>query len=437
MLDIKLIRQDAAQINELLQRRSESLSVDQLLELDQKRLKLLQEEEALRSDRNRLSKEVGQLKSQGQDTTELQEQTKKIADRIKQIEDDKQTIEAEQNLFLHTIPNTPFSDVPVGKDEKDNVVVKTWGDEFKSRPANDCLPHWDVALSLGMVDFERGVKVAQSRFLALMGHGAKLERALIDLMLTMHTAKGYVEVMPPFLVNAKAMFGTGQLPKFEEDLFGCKDDALYLAPTAEVPVTNLYADEIMDESQLPVYHAAFTPCFRREAGSAGRDTRGLMRLHQFNKVELVKFVHPDTSEEEHLSLLADAEAVLQKLELPYRVVQLCTGDMGFSAARCFDIEVWFPSQGEYREISSCSNFADFQSRRANIKFKCSKTGKNQFLHTLNGSGLAVGRTVAAILENYQLQSGQVNIPEALLSYFQGEKIFYNVSIKKGVAPATV
>lgn len=427
MLDIRLIRQEPDKVNALLQRRSPSLSVNQLLELDQARLKLLQEEETLRADRNRLSKEVGQLKSQGQDTTAIQEQTKQIAERIKQIEMEKETVEAQQNQFLHTIPNTPFEDVPVGADETANVVVKVWGDEYKNRAIADCQPHWDVAQALGMVDFERGVKVAQSRFLALTGQGAKLERALIDLMLGLHTEKGYVEVMPPFLVNAKAMFGTGQLPKFEEDLFGCKDDALYLAPTAEVPVTNLYADEILDELQLPIYHTAYTPCFRREAGSAGRDTRGMMRLHQFNKVELVKFVHPDTSQEEHLKLLADAEAVLQLLELPYRVVQLCTGDMGFSAARCFDIEVWFPSQNQYREISSCSNFGDFQARRANLKFKCKESGKNQFLHTLNGSGLAVGRTVAAILENYQTTLGQVEIPEALKTYFPNQKQFYNVS----------
>lgn len=425
MLDIRLIRQDAETVNRALQRRSPELSVDEIVTIDKKRVALLQEEETLRSERNRLSKEVGQLKSQGQNTDAIQEETKKIAERIKEIETEKDTLELAQEKLLLFLPNMPFDEVPTGCDENDNVVVRVWGDEFKSRPIADAQPHWDVAQELGMVDFERGVKVAQSRFLCLTGQGARLERILINFMLSLHTQKTYIEMMPPFLINAKAMFGTGQLPKFSQDMFACRDDELYLAPTAEVPVTNLYADEILEPDQLPIYIAAYTPCFRREAGSAGRDTRGLMRLHQFNKVELVKIVRPETSRDEHEALLRDAEAVLQALELPYRVVELCTGDMGFAAAKCYDIEVWLPSQQCYREISSCSNFADFQARRANIKYRAAAGEKPQFAHTLNGSGLAVGRTMAAILENYQTAPGRVEVPKVLQHSF-GHQEFKNV-----------
>lgn len=423
MLDIRLIRQDPDGVNKALKRRSPDLSVDTILMLDQKRIQLLQEEEILRSDRNRLSKEVGQLKSKGENADALQDETRAIGERIKIIEAEKDALALEQDNLLAVLPNIPFAEVPEGRDETANVVVRTWGEEFKTRPVNNPLPHWEIATSLGMVDFERGVKVAQSRFLCLTGQGAKLERALIDLMLSLHTQKSYREVMPPFLVNAQAMYGTGQLPKFASDMFACRDDELYLAPTAEVPVTNLYAGEILDESDLPIHMAAYTPCFRREAGSAGRDTRGMMRLHQFNKVELVKLVAPETSRDAHEALLRDAEAVLQLLELPYRVVELCTGDIGFSAAKCYDIEVWFPSQACYREISSCSNFGDFQARRANIKFRSANSDKPQFVHTLNGSGLAVGRTMAAILENYQVSENRVFIPQALQSYFSQQTEF--------------
>ena len=421
MLDIRLIRQNADAINTALKKRDINLSIDEVLKLDQRRLPLLQEEESLRSERNKLIKTIGQLRGQGKiaEAEAIQAETKAMGDRVTAIEAEKEAIEAEQMALIKVIPNTPFDDVPVGTDETQNIVIKTWGNEYKDRPAPDAMAHYDVGPLLGMIDFERGVKIAQSRFYTLTGHGAKLERALIDLMLSTHTNKGYLEILPPVLVNEAAMFGTGQLPKFEQDMFRCQDDALYLAPTAEVPVTNLYANEILNEEQLPLWMTAYTPCFRREAGSAGRDTRGLTRVHQFNKVELVKLVHPKTSRVEHQKLLADAEAILQILQLPYRIVELCTGDIGFSAAKCYDIEVWMPSQGCYREISSCSNFGDFQARRANIKYRDTETGKPQFVHTLNGSGLAVGRTMAAILENYQTPSGVVMIPDALKCYFNG------------------
>jgi len=420
MLDIKRIRSDADSVNAALQRRNPDLSVDEILAIDETRRKLLQEEEALRSERNVHSKAVGELKRQGQNADALMDKTRAIGDRIKAIESEKEALETQQNAILYTLPNTPAPICPSGQSEADNPVVRTWGDALKSRPWSGVTPHWEIGTELEILDFERGVKIAQSRFSVLFGNGARLERALINYMLNLHTAKGYTEVLTPFLVNKNAMFGTGQLPKFETDMFACKDDPLYLAPTAEVPVTNLFADEILDAEQLPLHMVACTPCFRREAGSAGLDTRVLIRQHQFNKVELVKLVHPDTSEVEHLKLLADAEAVLQGLALPYRVVELCTADIGFSAARCFDIEVWMPSQNCYREISSCSNFMDFQARRANLKYRDKETGRPTFLHTLNGSGLAVGRTLAAILENYQVAEGVVKIPDALQGFMNDQ-----------------
>ncbi len=420
MLDIKIIRSDSDSVNAALKRRNPDLSVDEIIALDETRRKLLQEEEDLRSQRNALSKQVGELKRTGQNADELQNKTREIGDRIKAIESEKDVLEQRQNELLHYIPNMPLPMVPDGQSDADNPVIKTWGDEYKSRPVADAKDHWEIGANLGILDFERGVKVAQSRFSVLLGKGAKLERALINYMLELHTQRGYQEVLPPFLINAQAMFGTGQLPKFENDMFRCQDDPLFLTPTAEVPVTNLYGNEILDESQLPMYMTAYTPCFRREAGSAGKDTRGLIRQHQFNKVELVKLVHPDTSHEEHLKLLEDAEMVLQGLKLPYRVVELCAGDLGFSAARCYDIEVWMAAQGVYREISSCSNFMDFQARRANIKFRSQETGRPTFVHTLNGSGLAVGRTLAAILENYQTGPNSVALPEVLQPYFNNQ-----------------
>ncbi len=416
MLDIKQIRSEPEVVNAALKRRDSTLSVHGILQLDEVRRMLLQEEEALRNQRNILSKEVGHLKQRGEPADELQERTREIGNRIKEIEAEKNALEVQQNELLWQIPNMPLAIVPEGHSEESNVVVRKWGESFKNRFAKTVLDHWDIGTRLGILDFERGVKVAQSRFSVLWGNGALLERAIINFMLDLHTGKGYREVLPPFLINRESMFGTGQLPKFEADMFQCKDDPLFLAPTAEVPLTNLFRDEILEMDQLPLYMTAYTPCFRREAGSAGKDTRGLIRQHQFNKIELVKLVHPDTSEAEHLTLVADAEAVLQALELPYRVVELCTGDMGFSAARCFDLEVWMPAQAVYREISSCSNFMDFQARRANLKFRCPETGRPRLMHTLNGSGLAVGRTLAAILENYQVDAETVRIPKVLQPY---------------------
>lgn len=416
MLDIRLIRQDPQAVNDALQRRSPELSINEISVLDEERLKLLQEEEVLRSERNVLNKEIATLRQSGQNADAQQAESKAKADRIKAIEERKDVLEAQQNALLMMLPNMPHPECPTGTSEDDNVVVRTWGQQYKNKYPHDPMPHFDIGTKLGIIDFERGVKIAQSRFSVLVGAGAKLERALINFMLDMHSQKGYTEYCPPFLVNRKTMTGTGQLPKFEQDMFQCKDDELFLIPTAEVPLTNLFQDEILGEDQLPMYMMAYTPCFRREAGSAGKDTRGLIRQHQFDKIELVKLVHPERSQEEHLSLLQDAEAVLQALNLPYRVIELCSADIGFAAARCFDIEVWMPAQGVYREISSCSNFLDFQSRRANIKFRSSETGKPTLCHTINGSGLAVGRTLAAILENYQLDDTTVEIPEALQDY---------------------
>lgn len=420
MLDIKVIREQAEAVNQNLKRRNPDLSVDEILAIDVERRQLLLEEETLRSQRNQLTQQIAGMKKAGEDTTEIQQQTKAMAERIKTLEVEKDELGARQQSLLMEIPNTPLPEAPTGRDESANVVVKTWGDEFKSRPQGEVLDHWDIGAKLGILDFERGVKIAQSRFSVYRGEGSRLERALINFMLDLHTENGYEEVLPPFLVNRDAMTGTGQLPKFEADMFRCKDDELYLIPTAEVPVTNLYRDEMLSESQLPMYFTAYTPCFRREAGSAGKDTRGLIRQHQFNKVELVKLVKPEDSQAEHQKLVADAEKVLQLLEIPYRVLELCTGDMGFSAARCYDLEVWMPAQGVYREISSCSNFLDFQARRANLKYRSEETGRMEYVHTLNGSGLAVGRTVAAILENYQINSEEVLLPKVLQPYFRNK-----------------
>lgn len=331
---------------------------------------------------------------------------------LAELEPQEKALRDRSNVILMTLPNLPSDTTPIGKDEKENIEVRRWGDEYKTT-RTDILPHWEIGEKLGLLNFERAVKIAQARFVTLIGAGAALERALIQFMLNTHTANGYIEVAPPLLVNTDSMTGTGQLPKFADDLFKCADDDLWLIPTSEVPVTNLYRDETFDGEALPVHHCAYTPCFRREAGSYGRDTRGLIRLHQFNKVELVKFVHPETSAEEHEKLVRDAESILQALKLPYRVVELCTGDIGFGAAKCYDLEVWLPAANTYREISSCSNFHDFQSRRANIRFKSKGKKGTEFLHTLNGSGLAVGRTMTAILENYQQSDGRVLIPEVL------------------------
>lgn len=415
MLDIRLIREQPEAVNLGLKRRNPDFSIDAVLQLDIQRRELLQEEEGLRSRRNQLTQDIAQKKRAGENTDTIQSETREIGDRIKAIESQKNDLEEQQNAILYTLPNIPSDKTPNGSDETANVEIKTWGDQFKSRYQDNPLPHFEIGTALGILDFERGVKIAQSRFSVMVGEGARLERALINFMLDTHTANGYTEILPPFLVNRQTMTGTGQLPKFEEDMFACRDDELFLIPTAEVPVTNLYRDEILAEEDLPISLCAYTPCFRREAGSAGKDTRGLIRQHQFDKVELVKFVTPEQAEAEHLKLLADAERILQLLELPYRVIELCTGDLGFGAARCFDIEVWMPAQGVYREISSCSHFTDFQARRAQIKFK-SGDKKAAFLHTINGSGLAVGRTLAAILENYQIGNQEVTLPQALQPY---------------------
>lgn len=420
MLDIKLIRENPDEINELLKRRNSSLSIDEVIKIDEERRQVQVQADDLRSQRKTISNQIGAAKKQGQDTSEIEAQVREMGDKIKELEEKENELNETQKSLLLNIPNTPEKDVPVGADEFANVVVKTFGQpkEFSFTAK----AHWDLAEEKGLVDFERGVKISQSRFSLYTGKGATLERAIINFFLDIHTNEhGYTEILPPLMVNAMAMTGTGQLPKFKEDMYKCEEEDLYLIPTAEVPVTNIYANEILKEEDLPKYMAAYTPCFRREAGSAGKDTRGLIRLHQFNKVELVKLCTPETSSEEHEKLTQNAEKMLELLELPYRRVQLCTGDIGFSAQKCYDLEVWMPSYGAYKEISSCSNFGDYQARRANIKYR--KEGdKPQFVHTINGSGLAVGRTFAAIIENCQQEDGSISIPTQLIKYTGFDKI---------------
>ena len=416
MLDIELIRSNPEYVKERLATRDKELPelVDKVLELDKKRREIIKKLDELRRERNELSKQIGILKREGKDTTEIQNRVKSLKVEIDKLEEELRKVEEELKNTLLWIPNLPHPSVPVGEDENDNVEIRRWGEprKFDFEPK----PHWELGEKLGILDFKRGAKLSGSRFTVIKGWGARLERALINFMLDLHTKKGYKEVCPPHLVRPEILVGTGQLPKFEEDLYKCERDELYLIPTAEVPLTNLHRDEILKEEELPIYYTAYTPCYRREAGAYGKDIRGIIRQHQFDKVELVKIVHPDTSYEELEKLTRDAEEVLQLLGLPYRVVELCTGDLGFSAAKTYDIEVWFPSQNRYREISSCSNCEDFQARRMNTRFKDSKTGKNRFVHTLNGSGLAVGRTLAAILENYQQEDGSVVVPEVLRDY---------------------
>jgi seryl-tRNA synthetase len=415
MLDIELISKKTDLVKERLSRRDKSLPqlIDKVLELDTERRKVLTELESLRAERNSKSKEIGLLRREGRDTTPIEEAVRRIKERIEYLEEKLSEIQGELRSVMLRIPNIPHESVPVGEDEEDNVELRRWGEpkEFDFEPK----PHWEIGERLGILDFERGARLSGSRFTVLKGWGARLERALINFMLDIHTGKGYREVMPPHLVRPEILEGTGQLPKFEEDLYRCEKDDLYLIPTAEVPLTNLFRGEILREDDLPIYLTAYTPCYRREAGSHGKDIRGIIRQHQFNKVELVKIVSPESSYEELEKLTKDAEDVLRALNLPYRVVELCTGDLGFSASKTYDIEVWFPSQDKYREVSSCSNCEDFQARRMNTRFKDSY-GKNRFVHTLNGSGLAVGRTLAAILENYQREDGSVEVPEALRDY---------------------
>lgn len=422
MLDLKFIRANFAEVKEKLQHRGEDLTdLGRFEELDQKRRNLIVEAEQLKSKRNEVSQEVAALKREKQNADHLIQEMREVGDRIKALDDELRVVEDTLEQLLLSIPNIPHESVPIGETEEDNVEIRKWGNvrefEFEAKP------HWDVAEYLGILDFERAGKVTGSRFVFYKGLGARLERALISFMLDLHVDEhGYTEVLPPYLVNRASMTGTGQLPKFEEDAFLIESEDYFLIPTAEVPVTNMYRDEILSGEDLPIRYAAYSACFRSEAGSAGRDTRGLIRQHQFNKVELVKFVKPEDSYDELEKLTGDAEKVLQLLDLPYRVLSMCTGDLGFTAAKKYDIEVWIPSYGIYREISSCSNFEDFQARRANIRFRRDPKAKPEHVHTLNGSGLAIGRTVAAILENYQQADGSVVIPTVLRPYMGNRDI---------------
>ncbi len=424
MLDLKLIRENPLLVQEKLNQRGAGYDIAPIAELDRQQKELEKTRSQLQARSNEIGKLVGQkMKSGSQpddpEILELKAEGNDLKAKLGALEPQEKDIKAQIESLLLTLPNLPSDSTPIGKDETENVEVRRWGDEYKPTGSN-FLPHWEIGENLGILNPEKGTKVAQSRFVLLLGAGAALERALIQFMLDTQIAAGYLEVLPPFLINSISLTATGQLPKFAEESFKCADDDLWLAPTAEVPVTNLYRDEILSADELPIYHCAYTPCFRREAGSYGKDTRGLIRLHQFNKVELVKLVRPETSEQEHEALVQNAEAVLQALKLPYRVLELCTGDLGFGAAKCYDLEVWLPSAGRYREISSCSNFKDFQARRGNIRYKQPGQKGTQFVHTLNGSGLAVGRTMAAILENYQQPDGSVRIPDVLQPYLKRE-----------------
>jgi seryl-tRNA synthetase len=426
MLDLRYVREHPDQVAAGLRRRGVVFDLTEFLAQDEKRRRSQQEVEDLRRKRNSVSEEIGRLKKAGQQADDKVAEMRAVGDAIAQLETAMRESEEAQRSILLTIPNIPHASVPEGRDETGNVEIKRWsplGTEPPTFPFEP-KPHWDLAEYLDIIDFDRAAKITGARFALYKGLGARLERALINFMLDLHTGEhGYTEVLPPFMVNQASMTATGQLPKFEEELFRVENGAYFLIPTAEVPVTNIHRDEILSDEVLPLKYTAYTPCFRREAGSYGKDTRGLIRQHQFNKVELVKFSRPEDSYRELELLLADAEDVLQRLGLSYRVVTLCTGDMGFSAAKTYDIEVWLPGQGRYREISSCSNFEDFQSRRGNIRFRPKNSKKTDLVHTLNGSGLAVGRTVVAILENYQQRDGTVVVPEVLRGYLGGaEKI---------------
>jgi seryl-tRNA synthetase len=424
MLDLRLIRERPEWVKERIKLKGENADseIDRILELDKKRRELLVEVEALKHERNVVSEEIARRKRSGEQVQELIENMRALSERIKQLDAMVSEVEKEINQLLLVIPNIPHESVPIGSDENDNVEVMRWGEprKFDFEPK----PHWEIAQNLGLIDFERGVKLSGSRFYVMTGLGAKLERALISFMLDLHVEKhGYIEVFPPFMVRRDCMIGTGQLPKFEIEAYVCERDDLWLIPTAEVPVTNLHRDEVLERDMLPLKYVAYSACFRREAGAAGKDTRGIIRVHQFNKVELVKFVEPERSYEELESLVRDAVEVLELLGLPYRVVEICTGDLGFAASKKYDPEVWMPGQGRFVEVSSCSNFEDFQARRANIRYRPAKGAKPRYVHTLNGSGLAVGRTLAALLENYQQEDGSVIIPEVLRPYMGGiEKI---------------
>jgi seryl-tRNA synthetase len=433
MLDLAFVRGNLPKVEEKLRARGADPAalLGDFRTLDQRRREAITQSEQLKALRNELSQQVAARKRAGQEAGALMEETRALKDRLDRLDKAAAELDAQMQLALSRIPNLTRDEVPTGKSEADNVTVKTWGTQrkFDFEPK----PHWEIGESLGILDLERAAKLSGARFAVYMGAGARLERALIGFMLDMHTTKhGYTEVLPPFMVNSKSLFGTGQLPKFAEDLFRCsdadaegaakgefKDNDHWLIPTAEVPVTNLYRDEIVDDAKLPISLTAYTPCFRAEAGAYGKDVRGIIRQHQFQKVELVKFTRPEESDAQHEKLTRDAEEILEALELPYRRMLLCTGDTGFSAAKTFDLEVWLPGQQLYREISSCSNFEGFQARRANIRFKPGAKGKPEFVHTLNGSGLAVGRTWLAILENYQQADGSVMVPQALGPYMGG------------------
>ena len=424
MLDLKLIRQNFDQVQTALSRRGE-YDLEPLRELDQQQRQLEGGRSQLQARSNEIGKAVGQKIRNGADpkgaeVAALREEGNQVKAQLGELEPKERALKAEIESILLALPNFPSETTPDGKDESENVEVRRWGDEYLPTDSASLKPHWEIGEALGIFNFERAAKIAQSRFVTLVGLGAALERALFTFMLDRHIQHGYTEVMPPYLINTASLTASGQLPKFAEESFRCANDDLWLSPTAEVPVTNLHRDEILTAEDLPLHYCAYTPCFRREAGSYGRDTRGLIRLHQFNKVEMYKFVRPDTSEAEHQALVQDAEAILQALKLPYRVIELCTGDLGFSAHKTYDLEVWLPSSGTYREISSCSNCGDFQARRANIRFKESGQKGTQFVHTLNGSGLAIGRTMAAVLENYQQPDGTVKIPEVLQPYLNRE-----------------
>ena len=422
MLDMKYLRSNFEEVQAKLQHRGEDLSdLSRFGDLDKRRRQLINETETLKAKRNEASKQIPILKKEGKDAEAVIKEMREVGDQISEIDHQLREIEDDLHHIMLSIPNIPHESVPIGEDEDDNVEVRKWGEvpQFDF----DVKAHWDLATDLNMIDFERAAKVTGSRFTFYTGLGARLERALINFMMDLHADEhGYEEMLPPYIVNRASMTGTGQLPKFEEDAFKLADWDYFLIPTAEVPVTNYYRDEILKEENLPRKYCAYSGCFRSEAGSAGRDTRGLIRQHQFNKVELVHFVKPEDSYATLETLTGHAEKVLQLLKLPYRVLSMCTGDLGFTAAKKYDIEVWIPNQNTYREISSCSNFEDYQARRANIRFRRGPKGKPEFVHTLNGSGLAVGRTVAAILENYQQADGSIVIPEVLRPYMGGKSI---------------
>ncbi len=418
MLDIRFVRENAAAVKTAMTNRNADVDVDMVIALDDRRRAIVSEAEVLKAERNKTSKNIGKIIQEGGDAEAVKAQVREMGDKISAFDEELREVEAKIREGLLYIPNMPDASTPVGKDENDNPIIRSWGEkkEFDFEP----VAHWDLGKELKLFDLERGAKLSGSGFPLFTGKGAKLERALIQFMLDLHTEEhGYTEVAPPFMCNAQTMTGTGQLPKFAEDMYSVPLDGLYPIPTAEVPVTNMYANEIVDQ-ELPILHTAYTPCFRREAGSAGKDTRGLLRVHQFDKVEMVKFTTPETSEEEHEKLTLDAERVLQKLGLHYRVIELCTGDLGFSASKCYDIELWAPAQDKWLEVSSCSNFKDYQARRAGIRYR-NEDGKPAFVHTINGSGVALPRLVIAIMENNQNADGSIDLPEVLWPYMGGLK----------------